>query len=107
MTPLYLGSKTHRAAICAWVFGGACIAFAVLPTYSWLSMTSFPDALADVLARIFGAKVAAVLLIYALGCLVSAIIGVSVSFLLGLVVPPARSSTGLWMGLIAGVTYVS
>ena len=106
MTLVPLKSKTLQIAICAWVLGGVGIGLAVLPAYSWLSMTSFPDALAHALTRIFGASAAAVLLIYTLGSLVSAVIGLCVSFLVGLLVHPARSSTGLWMGLIAGVTYL-
>ena len=107
MTLIDLGSTTRRIAICTWLFAGISIAFAVLPAYSWLSMTSFPDVFADVLTRMFGMKVAALLLGYMLGPLVSAVIGLAISLTVGLIVPQARSSTGLWMGLVAAVAYLS
>jgi hypothetical protein len=107
MTLLDLRSKTYWIAIGVWVLGGLGIAFSVLPAYSWLSTTPFPDVLAGVLMRVFRPSVAAVFLIYVPGSLVCAFIGITVSFLVGLLVPPARSSTGLWMGLIAGVTYLT
>jgi hypothetical protein len=69
-------------------------------------MTSFPDVLAEALARTFDAKMAAILLIYIPGSLVALILGLVVSFSVGLVVPSTRLPTGLWMGLVAGGTYL-
>jgi hypothetical protein len=82
------------------------IAIAVLPVYSWLSMTPFSDILADALTRMVGTKLAALLLAYVLGPLVAAFVGLTVSLTLGLIVSQARILTGLWMGIVAAVTYL-
>jgi len=48
----------------------------------------------------------ALLLKYTLGSLVSAVVGLGVSLVAGLIVPQVRTSTGLWMGLVAAITYL-
>lgn len=68
-------------------------------------MTSFPDVLADALRRIFGVHVAALVLEYTLGPLVSVLVAVIVSLTIGLLVPQIRTSTGLWMGFAAAAAY--
>lgn len=86
--------------------GGVAIALAVLPTYSWLLTTALLDVLATSLARMFGTNLAALILIYVPGSLVAVCIGFCVSLAMGLLVQPIRSSTGIWMGLVAGATYL-
>lgn len=106
MTSIDPGRTMRRIAFCTCLFAGIGIAFAVLPTYSWLSMTSLPDVLADVLTKMFGMKVAALLLEYIPGPLVSALVGLVISVAAGLIVPQARSSTGLWMGVVAAMAHL-
>jgi hypothetical protein len=98
--------KARWITVVASALGGVGIALAVLPAYSWLLTTTLLDALAAALTRLLGTSMAALILIYAPGSLVAACIGLCVSLAVGLLVPSVRSSTGIWMGLIAGVTYL-
>src|SRR5262245_18845225 len=97
---------TRWIAIGVLTLGAICIALAVLPVYSLLSTTSFPDTLVGILTRLFGQHAAPVVLAYTLGSLVSGLVALAISFFLGLVVPSVRVLPGLWMGLVAAMTFM-